>query len=843
VLIRIASVSEGVANRDSSLTHLRLSARRPWRSGRRRDAIHFGMSLRQGACPLVSNASKSCEATCDQGADVASERLSIVVGNIRKGGAVRRWISGAIALSSLVMLGRAEASMGPAPSFRRVATLPNYLNDSDASGATVSEIVASTRSGNALVYTDALLEEIGFIDLTDPHAPAPAGKLSVGGEPTSVAVLGENLALVAVNTSASFAEPSGHLAVVDIAARTIIAELELGGQPDSVAISPSGLFAAIAVESERDEDVTVDGVEGGLPQLPSGFLAIVDLGADPARWSVRRVELSGLSSYAPEDAEPEFVDINARDEAVVTLQENNHVAVVDLATGDLVSHFSAGDVALSGIDATEDGLISLGDSIDVPREPDAVAWVPGPGGGRIATANEGDLFGGSRGFTIFERDGRVVFDSGSSFEELAVRHGHYPEARSENKGSEPEAVEFARIGDTDYLFVNSERGSFVAVYVLDAGGVPHFSQLLPAPLGPEGLLAIPAKGLLVVAGEEDDPSFGVRSSVMIYELADARPTYPQIVSADDAAGKPIPWSALSGLSAVPGRSRELLAVWDSFFSESRIFHIDASQTPALITSATPIRGGRGGYDPEGITVAPDGTFWIASEGDDEGRPNLLVQTDAAGQVLREVGLPAAIEACRAASANRATLASGFEGVAATSLLGHYVLLVPQQRGWDYTTPECEGKDDDPLGVNPAEPTQTRIWIYDPALDLWTHAAYELEPVPENASWVGLSEISAVPGGYVLIERDNRGGDFAVIKRLVHIGLGDLLDGRIRRGEKRSFDLIPALTETHGWISDKPEGFAVTADGSSFVVTDNDGGDGWSGETWFLPLGSWSGLFR
>jgi phytase-like protein len=772
--------------------------------------------------------------------------LSMVAGNMRKGGAVRVAKIGAVVLASLLCEARAvEASppSGETRAFRRVATLPNYLNDSDANGETVSEIVASTRSGNTLVYTDGLLEEIGFIDLADPHAPAPAGKLSVGGEPTSVAVLGENLALVAVNTSVSFAEPSGHLAVVDIAARTIVAELELGGQPDSVAISPSGRFAAIAIESERDEDVVVDGVEGGLPQLPGGFLAIVELAAEPASWAVRRVELTGLASYAPGDPEPEFVDINAADEAVVTLQENNHVAVVDLATGDIVSHFSAGDVALSGIDATEDGDISLVESLVVPREPDAVAWLPGAGGGRIATANEGDLFGGSRGFSIFDRDGRVLFDSGAAFERLAVRHGHYPEARSDSKGTEPEAVEFAHIGATDYLFVGSERGSFVAVYVLDEGGVPRFSQLLPAPLGPEGLHVIPARGLLVATGENDDPPFGVRSSVMIYELGDAEPAYPQIVSADDAAGQPIPWSALSGLAAVPGRPRELLAVWDSFFAESRIFHIDASQAPALITSATPITGGRGGYDAEGITAAPDGTLWIASEGDDAGRPNLLVQTDAAGQVLREVGLPAVIEACRAASTHRATLASGFEGITATPLLGSYVLLVPQQRGWDYTTPECEGKDDDPLDANPAEPSQTRIWIYDPVHELWTFVAYELEPVPADASWVGLSEISAVPGGFVLIERDNRSGDFAVIKRLVHVGLGDLLDGRVQRGDKRAFDLIPALAQARGWLSDKPEGFAVSGDGSSFVVTDNDGVDGWSGETSFLSLGPWRDLFR
>jgi DNA-binding beta-propeller fold protein YncE len=757
----------------------------------------------------------------------------------------------ALAAPGLLTSAAAEAHPPPALAdarpalarFQRLATLPNYLNNTDMEGETVSEIVASTRSGNTLVYTDSLLGEVGFIDITDPGAPVGGGKLGVGGEPTSVAVLGENLALVAVNTGESFSEPSGHLAVIDIAARSIVVELPLGGQPDSVAISPSGRFAAIAIENERDDELVVDEVEGGLPQAPGGFLSIVDITSDdPASWGVRRVELSGLSAEAPGDPEPEFVDINAADEVVVSLQENDHLVVIDLPSGLIIDDFSAGNVALSGIDATEDGVISLADSLDVPREPDAVAWVPGPRGVRIATANEGDLFGGSRGFSIFERDGQVAFDSGSSLEEIAVRHGHYPEARSDSKGTEPEAVEFARIGGTDYLFVGSERGSFIAVYTLNASGTPELLQLLPAPRGPEGVHAIPSRGLLVVAGEEDDVDSGVRSSIMIYALGSEPPSYPQIVSADDATGKPIAWSALSGLAALPGQPRELLAVWDGFYSEARVLTIDASRAPAVITGSTTITGSSASLDPEGITVAPDGSYWIASEGDDEGRANLLLQTDPAGAVLRQIGLPDDIEACRAATANRETLAAGFEGVAAVGSADGYVLVVPQQRGWDFTTPECEDKDDDPLDENPIEPSQTRLWIYDPAREAWSHVAYALEPIPESASWVGLSEISRVPGGLVLVERGNRSGDFARLEQLVHVERGALRDG-VSRADKRTFDLIPSLRETHGWISDKPEGVAIAEDGSVFVVTDNDGVDGWSGETWFLRLGSWRRLFR
>lgn len=169
-----------------------------------------------------------------------------------------------------------------------------------------------------------------------------------------------------------------------------------------------------------------------------------------------------------------------------------------------------------------------------------MAWVPGfRGRMNVATANEGDFGGGSRGFSIFGPDGRVIFDSGKAFEEMAVRHGHYPESRSASKGTEPESIAYARFGLTDYLFVGSERGSFVAVYRLDLLGRPQFEQLLPGPLGPEGLLPIPSRNLLVVSGETDFEGLNVRSTVMVYELKRGQPSYPQIVS-EDQHGSPIP---------------------------------------------------------------------------------------------------------------------------------------------------------------------------------------------------------------------------------------------------------------------------------------------------------------
>ena len=742
--------------------------------------------------------------------------------------------------------GQGRGDQGSDQSFERVATFPVFENNADPSAETVAEIVDATSDGRTLVYTDAVQGVVGFVDIRRPSDPRPGGTVDVGGSPTSVSVT-SRYALVGVDTSPSFTAPSGHLSVVDLRTHAIVATLDLGGQPDSLKISPDGRYLAVVIENQRDEEVTVDGVEGGLPQTPPGLLQVVDLrGRQPSAWTVRDVDLTGLSEYAPDDPEPEFVDVDDHNRAVVTLQENNHVAVVDLVAGAVVADFPAGSVDLEGIDTVEDGLIDLSGSLaGVAREPDAVAWLPG---GSVATANEGDLFGGSRGFTIFGADGEVDFDSGNSFEQLAVRYGHYPEDRSENKGSEPEAVEYGRYGRDDLLFVGSERGSFVAVYDLEGGGrdrrplTPEFSQLLPAGLGPEGLLAIPDRDLLVVSSETDDPPAGVRTTISIYQRVRGKAAIPQVVSDDGPDGTPIPWSALSGLAPDPHDADTLYAVWDSYYAESRIFTLDVGETPAVVRASQAITGGSGGYDPEGLALAPDGTTWVASEGNASGSiPNRLLQVDASGAVIAEVGLPADVVACRAATANRGSLGAGFEGVSVVPAAGGgYTLAVAQQRGWDYTTPECEALDDDPADLNAGEPTQTRVWTYDPVTGAWGHVPYELEPVPAGAAWVGLSEIVALPGGgFGLIERDNLTGDYSQLKWLTQVDLS----APVTRGDKAVHDLLPDLRATNGWITDKPEGFTVAADGSVYVVTDNDGVEDWTGETQLLDLGPLRRLFR
>jgi len=391
-----------------------------------------------------------------------------------------------LALTTSATQGWAAA---PDPLFAPVATL-------QVSGE-VAEILAATPDGRTVLYTDSAEQEVGFVDLTRPRAPRQLGAVPVGGEPTSVAVTRDGrYALVAVDTSTSFTDPSGELVVLDVRTRSVLTTIPLGGQPDSVALSPDGRYAAIAIENQRDEDVA----DGLPPQLPAGYLSVVELSGRPGSWTAEQVDLTGLpGADFPDDPEPEYVDI--RDGiAAVTLQENNAIALVDLASRTVLRSFTAGSVVRTDADTADDGVIAFDDPLTAPREPDAVQWTPD---GNLVTADEGDLLGGGRGWTIFSPTGEVLYESGASAEQALAAAGRYPDGRSDNKGAEFEGAEVARLRGQDLLFIGSERGDAVLVYDIADESAPRLLQVLATGESPEGLLAVARQGLFLTSNEGD----------------------------------------------------------------------------------------------------------------------------------------------------------------------------------------------------------------------------------------------------------------------------------------------------------------------------------------------------
>ncbi|MBT0957480.1 esterase-like activity of phytase family protein [Alphaproteobacteria bacterium KMM 3653] len=712
---------------------------------------------------------------------------------------IRLWaMTSAFALCA----GAAAADMN----FNRIASFATHANNADAMAESSAEIISASGDGMTLAYSDSPLGVVGFIDITDPAAPKPLGNIDLGGEPTAVSMR-NNTAFVGVNTSESYDAPSGMLKVFDINTKTELAACDLGGQPDSTAIAPDGSFITIAIENERDEDLG----DGRVGQLPGGYVAILDIvdgTADCA--SLVKADVTGLAEIAPEDPEPEFVDVNAAGEIAVTLQENNHIVLLNKA-GEVLNHFSAGSADLDQIDATDErgALLFTESQKGRLREPDGLQWIDAD---HFAVANEGDMDGGSRGWTIFAKDGTVVYESGNSFEHAIIQTGHYPDKRSDAKGAEPEGMEFATFDGTPYAFILAERASVVGVYDVTDPTAPVLHQMLPSGIAPEGAIAIPERGLFITANEADlIEDGGIRSHVMIYEYQDAPAAYPQLTSA--GADTLIGWGAVSGM--VAGEDGIVYAVNDSFYGfQPTIFTIDTTQTPAQITKAMPVT--RAGHiaqklDLEGITLDGEGGFWLASEGrTDRVIPHALYHVDAEGEITEEIGLPAALLA--------GEKRFGFEGV---TMIGD-TLWMAVQREWG----------DDPKD-------HVKLVSYNLESKEW--GAVHYPKAAADTGWVGMSEITA-HGDYVyVVERDNQIGANAKIKKVYRIPTAEMVPAELGStlhvvSKEEVRDLIPDLASNGGYIVDKVEGLAIFPDGTAWISTDNDGVDDSSGETFFWSPG-------
>lgn len=363
----------------------------------------------------------------------------------------------------------------------------------------VAEIIAASPDGKTVVYTDSEKRQFGWVDISNPAIPRTLGTFQTKQEPTSVAVTRDGLWALGV-----VADVPGKLNILDMKTRKLQHEITFPGQPDSIVVSNDGRFAAIAVENQRDNE------DLAMPQLPAGYLLIVDLKGQPRNWSTRRVNLTGLKLRFATDPEPEFIAINEKNEAAITLQENNGVVIVNLATGKILESWSCGEVSHKA-DLNADGKMELKDDLkNARREPDAIAWTPQ---GNLLTANEGDYsedvdkddntFVGGRGFTVFSRQGKVLFDSGDELEREAMRAGVYNDDRSEKRGIEAEGVAIMQQDGSTLAFIGCEYGTGAAMYDFSDEKRPRFLQWLKGGASPEGIIAIPQRNLFIAANEGD----------------------------------------------------------------------------------------------------------------------------------------------------------------------------------------------------------------------------------------------------------------------------------------------------------------------------------------------------
>lgn len=445
---------------------------------------------------------------------------------------------------AIVVFGTMQWYEEPKPEFSQAGSLQVDGN---------AEIIHASADGMLLAYTNSKNQSIGLVDLSDPANPVVIASVGVPGEPTSVALSPDGnwaLATVHVTPAEEGAAPAdlrlpGVLAVIDLrepANASIASIIGIDNQPDSIALSDAGdeLIGVIAIENEQvyvKDGVVVDIENPGdaTDISPPGVVQIVRINPDkPRNWSITTIEIkpelltNALMLY-PEDPQPEYVTLSpGRHMAAVSLQENNGLLLVDLASAEIAGAFNLGVAGNRPADLKADGKISFTEQYpgDVPdispgtgtRTPDSIVF--SPDGQYLISADEGEApMTGGRGISIWSLSGELVWDDGGDIERRAADAGLYPDERSDKKGVEMEGVSAGRFGSRDLAFAVSERGSFLVIYDISNPYAPEFVDILPTGKAPESVIAIPSRNLVVVAAEGSGTL-----TVFRYDSAEELPT-------------------------------------------------------------------------------------------------------------------------------------------------------------------------------------------------------------------------------------------------------------------------------------------------------------------------------
>lgn len=381
-----------------------------------------------------------------------------------------------------------------------------------------AEIASSTPDGQRLIVTEADAGSIAVLDISDVKRPSllktvSFKALSQAAEVTSVAATPDGkyaLAVIRTGDTMQAANP-GILAVVDLSNYTIAKTYPLGIGPDSIAVSKDGRYAVIAIE---DEELDPETEEFDYPNAKRpGSIAVMEFdGGDALKGKLTDlpVDLSGVTGAVyPHEPQPEYVAINeAGTTAAVTLQENNVIALVDLASKTITETFALGTTRHAA-DLQDDGQVAFADTMTGRFEPDGIAF--SPDGKYLITANEGDLGknefddgvkAGGRNIAVWDLQGNLVYDSMNLIDEATAKAGLYPDGRSPNKGSEVENLTVSTVGGRSILAVAAERASAALFFDLGDPARPAYLGLIPtAGKSPEGIHRVNGRDLFVSADE------------------------------------------------------------------------------------------------------------------------------------------------------------------------------------------------------------------------------------------------------------------------------------------------------------------------------------------------------
>jgi DNA-binding beta-propeller fold protein YncE len=369
----------------------------------------------------------------------------------------------------------------------------------------------------------------------------------------SLAISGQTLALAFTNGLATSAPGSVQFFdtgtfLAQGGAAAYLGGVNAGAVPDMITWANGGKTLLVANEGERQSN----------SDNPPGSISLIDVQRNGGLTTT--VKTATFSAFDGQEAalraqgvriqsgvaasiafEPEYIAVAPGGKtAMVTLQENNALAVLDLQAAQITGILPLGkkDFSLpaNAIDPSDsDGTIKFR---EVPVKglymPDAIVSYSSGGKAFYVMANEGDAFVddadvvrlragsvtldpaafpnaadlkkdenlgrlnilrdgadgsgnttnmteivsfGGRSFSIRDADGKLVYDSGNILEVQANMRGVYADGRSDDKGVEPEGVAVYELNGRTLAFIGLERTTRSAVAIFDITDPAHASFL------------------------------------------------------------------------------------------------------------------------------------------------------------------------------------------------------------------------------------------------------------------------------------------------------------------------------------------------------------------------------
>ena len=277
----------------------------------------------------------------------------------------------------------------------------------DQFGVSAAEIPAFDAASKRLFVVNAQLGAVDVLNLANPASPVKVGTLNAnavlpGAEINSVAVFN---GIVAVAIQAPVKTDPGRMALYRASDLGFISAVTIGAQPDMITFTPDGNTVLVANEGEPSDNYQTD---------PEGSVSVIDVrntaapvvrtadftafNGQEATLRAAGVRIYGPGATASQDLEPEYIAVSADGTtAWVTLQENNALAKVDIASATVTNILPLGykDHGIAGneIDASDqDNVISLRTRPGVLGMylPDSMASYSAGGQTYLVTANEGD---------------------------------------------------------------------------------------------------------------------------------------------------------------------------------------------------------------------------------------------------------------------------------------------------------------------------------------------------------------------------------------------------------------------------------------------------------------------